>query len=265
MNKKTSLVKGVLIFGFILGLQLDTRAAIYVCKISTDGTNVRTLRGAIAAAARNRAESDTIILVRDSYQVTAQTIDDELAVTEGNLTIIGQGRPRVTISAAYLKHFFHVLPGAQLTLKNLTIVGGGESYYNGEAGGAVLNEGTLKLVNCDIRGGGAANGAGVYNSGSLTMHNSVVANNSCFSQLGDGGGGGGIYNAGTLTANNCVISNNFSGAGKDGYFPFDGRPIITIGYPSGLPGDAGGNGGGIYNGGTMILNNCYILDHYCPV
>ncbi|HXI71157.1 MAG TPA: hypothetical protein VNN22_12445 [Verrucomicrobiae bacterium] len=277
MNKKASFVKGVLIFGFILGLQLDTHAAIYFCKTSADGIDdVHTLRGAIAAAASNRAKSDTIILVRDSYQVTAQSfLGDELAIAVGNLTIVGQGRSRVTISAAGLTHIFHVLPGAQLTLKNLTLVGGGDTlvplpplvpapmlknltlvggggfYYSGVSSGAILNEGTLKLVNCDIQGNRAANGAGIYNSGNLTMHNSVVANNSCSSQfglVGTGGSGGGIYNAGILTADNCVISNNFSGAGAT---------FLWVN-----PGSAGGNGGGIYNVGTMILNNCDVVDNF---
>ena len=274
MDKKSSFVKGVLIFGLILGLQLDILAANYVVTSSADGTNIHTLRGAITAAASNRAKNDTIILVRDSYQVTSQSFfGDELTVTGGNLTIVGQGHSRVTITAAGLVHFFHVLPGAQLTLKNLTLEGGGDSYTNGSPSGGILspiggilNEGTLRLVNCDIRGNRVgngsgiygstdANGAGIYNSGSLTMHNSVVANNFCFSQFGyrggTGGSGGGIYNAGILTADNCVISNNFSGAGADFLLFFGGTP-----------GSAGGNGGGIYNGGSMILNNCDVVDNF---
>jgi hypothetical protein len=250
MNKKSSLVKGVLIFGFILGLQLASRAAIYVAKFSADGTNVHTLRGAIAAAASNHVKNDTIYLTQDSYQVTAQMNNDELAIAGGDLTIVGHGRSRVTISAASLAHVFHVLPGAQLTLKNLTITGGGNN-NNTSIGGAVFNEGTLKLINCDVLGNGNFSAGGIYNSGSLTMNNSVVANNSCISEFGDGGNGGGIYNAGTLTANNCVISNNFSGTGQD-------QNIFGVGGPGG----AGGNGGGIYNVATMILNNCYVMDNF---
>ena len=47
------------------------------------------------------------------------------------------------------------------------------------------------------------------------------------------------------------ISNNFSGAGADFLLFFGGTP-----------GSAGGNGGGIYNGGSMILNNCDVVDNF---
>jgi len=252
MNKKASFVKGVLIFGFILGLQLDILAANYVVKSSADGTDdVHTLRGAIAAAASNRAKNDTIILVRDSYQVTAQAfLGDELAVTGGNLTIVGNGHSRVTINAAGLTHIFHVFPGAQLTLKNLTLMGSGDSYTNGFPSGGILNEGMLKLINCDIQGNRSTNGAGIYNSGSLIMHTSVIANNSCFSKIGVDGSGGGIYNVGILMADSCVISNNLSAVSAGMPFVFGGTPINT-----------GGNGGGIYNVGIVVLNNCDVVNN----
>jgi len=78
--------------------------------------------------------------------------------------------------------------------------------------------------------------------------------------------GGGIYNEGNLTLNDSAIRDNSAENGSDGLTGADGAagsPGGGIGGDGGngdpgLPGDpglTGGEGGGIYNSGTLTLNN----------
>lgn len=92
-------------------------------------------------------------------------------------------------------------------------------------GAAVYNEGTLQVTGSNLGSGNAAtqSGGGLFNSGQATLLNSAVVQN-------DGATGAGIYNEDTLTASNSTLSRN-----------------------------EGANGAGIYNqSGTVTLNNVTI-------
>jgi hypothetical protein len=222
------------------------------------------LRDAIANA--NRAGRDnTIHLASGAYYLTnADSINvGDLDITRGNLTIAGLPGSRVTIDASDQSYVgnrvFHIWPGAHLTLMNLVITGGREI-----AGGGILNEGTLTLDNCTIKGNSSdfRDGGGIFNAGTLTANNCTISDNSAAAgnnnfEFGDGGSiildpvgpppgwngsdGGGIYNAGTLVMNNSVVSGNSAGDGQEGF-----------------GGGNGGNGGGIYNAGKLTLTRCTI-------
>ena len=258
---------GLFILGLLLSARLCADAAVYFVNQSADGAGRRTLRGAVAAANKNPNTSSTIVLTETNYHLVALGYGDMLTVVAHDLTIIGgQGRARdrdnsssgnsgsVTVDSSYMTRFFYVLPGAKLTLKNLTLTGGG---FYAEKSGALKNEGTLILDDCQIVGNNSILGAGIYNSGNLMMNRVIVANNIC-DEL-SGGEGGGIYNIGTLTAISCTISNNRSGNGWDGGYSFGtGLIITTVGGVPSAPGGNAGGGGGVFNGGIMTLNKCFI-------
>jgi len=147
---------------------------------------------------------------------------------------------------------------------------------------SIENYGTINLDHCSItnnRGGGS-----VYNSGSLTMDNSVVAGHTWFiSSLGgifNHGGivilrncaisnnwstqGGGIWNGGALFVTNSLISSNVSFY-SDPETPAGG--VYNVGYAvlqnTTISGNrAAGAGGGIWNSGGLRLLNCTVASNF---
>jgi hypothetical protein len=91
---------------------------------------------------------------------------------------------------------------ATLTVNNSTLAGNLASYY----GGGIRNgSGTLTLQNSTLANNTASEGGGILNAtGTLTLQNSTLANNSADY-------GGGIYNtAGTLNLTNTIVAGNTS-------------------------------------------------------
>jgi len=147
---------------------------------------------------------------------------------------------------------------------------------------SIENHGTMNLDQCSItnnRGGGS-----VYNSGNLTMDNSVVAGHRWFtSSLGgldnDGGivvlrncaisnnwsvQGGGIWNGGALFVTNSLISSN-QAMYSDIETPAGG--LYNIGYAvlvnTTVSGNrAAGAAGGIWNSGGLRLLNCTVVSNF---
>ena len=133
--------------------------------------------------------------------------------------------------------------------ESLNILGAGASTTiidGGEAGTVVtISNSTahVTLSNLTIRNGKASSGAGIKNSGTLTLSNSTVTGNwapipchplglVCLSY--GTAYGGGIYNSGALTISNSTITGNQAGS-----------------YCNGNPCSA--FGGGIYNKGTLMV------------
>jgi CSLREA domain-containing protein len=149
---------------------------------------------------------------------------------------------------------FLIGTGGPVTLSNLIIRGGKLSSEPGGAG--ISNTGTLRLINSVVAGNSAPVGGGIDNNVSeatLRLINSVVAGNSA--QLG-----GGILNGGRLTLTDSRVSNN-SSADRTKFS--DGGGILNSGgaltlIHSTVSGNSGWvMGGGIENdgGGTVTLTN----------
>ena len=136
---------------------------------------------------------------------------------------------------------------------NLNLIGAGASttIIDGRASGTVVTISNttahVTLSNLTIRNGKASSGAGIKNSGTLTLSNSVVSGNSApipcrrffvFCELRFGtAAGGGIYNSGVLIVSNSTISANQAGS------HCNATPCSAF-------------GGGIYNEGTqMVIEN----------
>jgi len=107
----------------------------------------------------------------------------------------------------------------------------------------ISNTGNLSINKLAIKNGSARKGAGILNSGQLTLNDSTVSGNNsttdcdyyCF-----GSYGGGIFNSGTATLTNSRIMGNKAYAGYS------------------INGDSG-RGGGIFNEGTMSLTRSKVL------
>jgi hypothetical protein len=141
--------------------------------------------------------------------------------------------------------------GTTLTLNNSTV--SNNTCYQG---GGIINGGTLTLNNSTVTSNSAAGnyGGGIYNIGSISLNNSKVSGNS------SSGDGGGIWSQGTLSLTNSTLSGNSSTT-------FGGGIACTLGSRltinnCTLSGNSantnvagGGDGGGIYNLGTMAVNN----------
>lgn len=221
---------------------------------------------------------DVIQLAAGAYGVsngapgddTNFTGDLDVLAGHGALTIAGAGAGTTSISAAG-DRVLDVI-GATVTISGVTLTG---TAPGGEAGGAIRNAGTLKLVDAAVTGshagagsagtgGGAAGtggaGGGIFSSGPLTLVRTTVADNVAgtggrgFDQpgvnglnAGDGGPGGGIFATGTVTVDHSRILRNHAGVGGRGG---DG----SIGGPGGN----GGSGGGLGTAGMLTMTSTLV-------
>jgi len=151
-------------------------------------------------------------------------------------------------------------------IKKIVIVGdkNGNTIIDGSNNDRVIEiiEGTVYIQNVTIRNGKTvngtkpgergSNGAGIYNSGKLTLSKCTITKNLCgsgystsgMSKPGDGGDGGGIYNRGTLTVDACTIDENKAGRSGGGNNLSGSDPDMN---------GKAGRGGGIFNKGTMSV------------
>jgi hypothetical protein len=156
-----------------------------------------------------------------------------------NLTILGNGDAIAWDGGSqYSNVEVRLLDVAQLgslTLDDVTL-------QNGSAidGGAVYNQGTLKVIDqSTLSGNSASEGGGIYNAGgTVSVSDSTLSGNSAFD-------GGGIYNAGgTVSVSDSTLSGNIASAPPIGY------------------GESGGYGSGIYSqGGAVTVNNSTLSDN----
>lgn len=148
--------------GFVANTFADTIDVLPGDRSSADVDGSSSLRAAVMEANAQPGD-DTILLIPGTYRLTIAGRDEDAAakgdldVTD-DLTIIGAGVDQTFIDGGDLDRIFHVLPGAQLDLQNLTI-------RNGEAviGGAILNGGSLNLENVIVESSTADIGGGLYN------------------------------------------------------------------------------------------------------
>ena len=241
-----------------LGLTGSAHAADFIVDRFDDDTvstcsaaaNDCTLRGAVIAA-NATADNDTITVPASTYTLTLIGPEDAAATgdldvkasgTSGTLTINGAGAGTTFIQAGTdasngIDRVFHVLASGNLSLSALT-----------------------------IRNGKTSNGGGIYNTGTLTVQNSTVSNNSATSN------GGGIYNTGTLTVQNSTVSNNSTtsgisnGGGIYSTTSNDFTTNFTLLRNSTLCGNTAiTRGGGLYNfNGQTTVESCTVTANTAP-
>jgi CSLREA domain-containing protein len=218
----------------------------------SDSTGHCTLRAAIQAANANPTDDGIFFNIPTTdpgYSNGVWTINLGTALPDlsTNINIGGPGAAMLTVqrssTAAAEFRVFNITGTSTVTLSDLTIRNGSES---SSQGAGIQNTGTLSVNNCTLSGNSAAKGAGLYNEGTLAVSNSTFSGNTA---TGISGGqdshGGAIYNTGpgTLTLTNCTLSGN-----------------SVTGGPNPLGGSGGtGRGGAIYNAeSNAVVTNCTI-------
>jgi CSLREA domain-containing protein len=210
--------------------------------------------------------ANTIVLKPGRYFLGSSSAPHtplQIASTVTSLTIAGAGESQTAIDAVSLgNRVFEVAPGATMTIRDLEIAGGhapdgasgpaGGAGAGGQNGGAILNQGTLSLLDMMIDNSQAgAGGAGGAAGGAPSDPASSGGHG------GAGGEGGGIFNTGALTLTGATIARTSSGAGGSG--GIGGQESTTNPGGSGGAGGAGGNGAGLANeGGTVTITGSAI-------
>lgn len=148
--------------------------------------------------------------------------------------------------------------------KDITLSGGWNASFTIQSGLSTI-DGNSSMRGVTVDGGSTSNiemfdiingvnsdgGAGILNSGILTVNNSAIRNNNATT----GNSGGGIKNNGTFTLHLSTISDNTGNFGG-GISNFG----IAMLNQNTITGNStwGGPGSGIYNSGTIVLTNSTI-------
>ena len=208
-----------------------------------------------------------------------------IKVTDGSiLTITGTGKEGTsTLSGGRHNEFggaIRVLNDSKLVMSGMNISDNRAQYGGGirvekstveltnckfknniadKNGGALYidEKSTATLTECEITGNQAHDGAGIANSGTLTLKNSKIKSNT----IVDNGGGGGIWSNGEATLTKTEITQN-SGAVNGGGVTNHKNMTLTDCTVS--ANKATNRGGGMYidaNGCTTALNNCTLSDN----
>jgi Domain of unknown function (DUF4082)/Bacterial Ig-like domain/Divergent InlB B-repeat domain/Protein of unknown function (DUF1036) len=223
---------------------------------------IDSLRQAILDANSN-AGDDTIVFI-DGLKGEITLINGELDITD-SVVIDGPGANVLSISGNKATRIFKIDPGTigTVDINGLTLKDGNDLTGNGggaiiiESGTVTLNQVTLNNNSANTNSGGGG-GIRKFGPGALTISNSTISGNSAIDEF-DQGAGGGIkidQGKGKLTINNSTVSGN-SAANGGGIALDDGTLTVNNSTIAGNTAIFGG--GGIFNGdGTLILSNSII-------
>jgi len=217
-----------------------------------------TLRAAIQEA-NALPGPDTITVPAGTYLLTIEGRDEDAAVTgdldiTDDVTITGAGADLTILDGNGVDRILDIeLPASRVTIvvaiAALTIRNGNSGPGALADGGGLYNSGTLTLRNVVVANNttAAANGGGITSINDITLTDCVVSGNTTATY------GGGIDNFGTATLENVTVSGNMSGLGG-GIANDDGSAVaaltnVTIADNSASP----GSGGGFYNLGAATL------------
>ncbi len=217
----------------------------YVGQGGTDGTNECRHENAPCATIRHAVLQ---ALPGDEIAILPGVVADENVALDRPLLIRGAGIG-TSIWQAASDRLLVVPLGVTGTVRDLTLRGGraldGVDAEDGAWGGAVYNEGALRIERCAFEdhaagaggplGGFGGRGGAIYNNGMLDVMASRFVSNRAGNAGADaeGGPGGAIYNDSTLHIRDSAFLDNAAG---------DGAAL-----------QAGGSGGAIYNAGLMTI------------
>lgn len=227
-------LRRLFIVTLVIGLALGTgpTLAAHAATITVT-TTADSGPGSLRQAIQDAASGDTI-----NFSVTgAITLTSgELFITK-NLNIHGPGATSLAISGDDASRVVRIGSGITVTISDITIRNG-----NAFGGAGIHNSGALTLVNVAVRDNTSeSSGGGILNYGPLNLTNVTISGNTASGA--DPGGGGIAHFGGAATLNNVTIS---------------GNSAISTGGASNT-----GSGGGIsvYNPATLNLNNVTIVNN----
>ncbi len=174
------------------------------------------------------------------------TVQDTLIINStGNLTIDGNKRSRI----------FEINGNVSATLSKLKLVNGSAG-----SGGAILNGGTINLVDVTLSRNSALVGGGMVNLGAAYLTNTTIDNNRAIN-------GGGINNTGYLNISNSTFSSNFATLDGGGLYSNLGyvesqSNTFTLNLAD-SDNDGLGNGGGLrINSGVLSIQNTIVANNF---
>ncbi|MGH2712155.1 MAG: LamG-like jellyroll fold domain-containing protein, partial [Actinomycetota bacterium] len=240
------------------------------------------LREAVIAA-NGVPGTDTIDVPAGTYNLTIGGRNEDAAaagdldITE-DVTIMGEGATTTIIDANDNDRILHVLSGTTVDISDVTIRDGtgntttGADPTNGWGGG-IYNTGSLTLTDSIVTENTAENddpefgqgrGAGMYNNaGTLELDGSSVTNNTAPSTTGFAGG---IFSAGgTLTLTDSEVSGNTAGSQVAGIEADNSALTITSSTISGnnvIDGGAALAAGIAAEGGSFSLINSTVSGNF---
>lgn len=228
----------------VLAALFASRAAYATTYTVTDNTDNTSDTGSLRYAVNNATSgSDTIDL---SHVAGTITLTNGTLTINNSVTIIGPGAALLTISGNNATTVFTIGFNATVSIGKLNI-----AYGSGPInGGAIVNDGTLTLTQCAFSGNTAVlSGGAVYSMGALTVSDSIFAGNTATS-----GGGGAIYGV-SMTVESSTFSGNTSTAGG-AVFAQNATFENSTFFGNNVNG--GGPGGGVFDNGTLTVNNSTI-------
>jgi trimeric autotransporter adhesin len=225
--------------------------------VASKGADGRiSLREAIIAT-NNTAGQDTIFLPAGSYALTRTGSGENLASTGDldilqSLTLIGAGASSTIVTATGLgDRVFEIAgTGTSAYLSGITVTGG-----SGSSGGGILENSstTLTLWDSVIANNSTTGttGGGLYTSGTTFLNNVTVSGNS-------GASGAGIYSNSTLVISNSTIAANTGSNQGAGIWSSGTSANLTLINTTISGNSNSGQGGGAYIGKTASLVNATI-------
>jgi hypothetical protein len=194
---------------------------------------------------------DKDIIIRGGFTTTTWASPDPVAY------------PSV-IDALELGRVVYITSGITVTLEGLNFINGRAlgtlPGYLVEGGGLLVKSANLTISNCQVLDSTGWGGGGIFNSGSITLTNSIISENYSVAPLCCSSGGG-INNAGELRIINSTVTGNTAdaagGIGNSGTLQVVNSTIKDNSgenYSKGLGGGIGNSGSAeIYN--SAVLNN----------
>ncbi|GMV24577.1 MAG: hypothetical protein AMXMBFR58_06080 [Phycisphaerae bacterium] len=223
------------------------------------------LREAIAAAAPNPG-NDTITFASGLNGGTITLGGTQLYV-DGDVTITGPGASLLTVSGNGASRVFLFNSGTS-SLSGLTVTRGFHISSDAGVGGGIYNAATLTVSNSIIANNAVSNssfagssGGGIYNTDGATLNilNSTISGNTAMTIAS---GGGGISSSGTLSISNSTISGNSAGQGGGGISSTGTLTMTNSTVSNNTAGSVmGGGGGGISGIGTITISNSTIANN----
>jgi hypothetical protein len=181
------------------GYEYHLAAQVVTSNADDGGGAETTLREAIDAVGDGEeitfnlsSGNETIILASELTIDKSLTIDGDNIAGSG-VNIIVQANAN---SGAANYRVFNIT-GGTVILENMTVSNGNTS----ENGAGIYNSGNLTINNSTVSGNTATYGGGIYNYGTMSLSNSTVSGNTATY-------GGGIYNYGTMSLSNSTVSGN---------------------------------------------------------
>lgn len=107
----------------------------------------------------------TIYILNGKYNEQNICIDKDMDITSENL--------KNTIINAQNDKIFNIVSGVTVKIENLTLINGYGGFQN-PCGGAICNNGTLTVKNCNFTCNTALMGGAIFNVGYLTVNDSTL-------------------------------------------------------------------------------------------